>query len=201
MNELPDYPVEVNEIYQGRRDTLCGGLNRIGWEIEPPMGTMFAWAPIPEPYREMGSLEFCSFLVKEAQVALSPGVGFGPGGEGHVRFALIENEQRINQAMRNLQAGAAQARLSAARAQPAGWLSGRRRCPPCRRSTTMSATSSGSCFAAADVDPRQVVGHAEDGVGEHLGVAVGDPARDDRLLEVGDRVADQRPAGRPSSPR
>ena len=66
------------------------------------MGTMFAWAPIPEPYREMGSVEFCSHLVREAQVALSPGVGFGPGGEGHVRFALIENEQRTNQAIRNL---------------------------------------------------------------------------------------------------
>ncbi len=102
MNELADFPVEVNAIYQKRRDTLCSGLNRIGWEIEPPMGTMFAWAKIPEPYAEMGSVEFCSFLVKEAQVALSPGVGFGPGGEGHVRFAMIENEQRVNQAMRNL---------------------------------------------------------------------------------------------------
>jgi alanine-synthesizing transaminase len=66
------------------------------------MGTMFAWAKIPEPYAEMGSVEFCSFLVKEAEVALSPGVGFGPGGEGHVRFAMIENEQRVNQAVRNL---------------------------------------------------------------------------------------------------
>lgn len=102
MNELADYPVEVNSIYQSRRDALCSGLNRIGWDIEPPMGTMFAWAKIPEPYSEMGSVEFCSFLVKEAQVALSPGVGFGPGGEGHVRFAMIENEQRMNQAMRNL---------------------------------------------------------------------------------------------------
>jgi alanine-synthesizing transaminase len=102
MNELADYPVEVNEIYQSRRDTLCSGLNRIGWDIDPPMGTMFAWAKIPEPYAEMGSVEFCSFLVKEAHVALSPGVGFGPGGEGHVRFAMIENEQRVNQAMRNL---------------------------------------------------------------------------------------------------
>ncbi len=102
MNELADFPVEVNEIYQSRRDSLCAGLNRIGWEIEPPMGTMFAWAKIPEPYAERGSVEFCSFLVKEAQVALSPGVGFGPGGEGHVRFAMIENEQRVNQAMRNL---------------------------------------------------------------------------------------------------
>lgn len=66
------------------------------------MGTMFTWARIPEPYAEMGSVEFCSELVRDAQVALSPGVGFGPGGEGHVRFALIENEQRINQALRNL---------------------------------------------------------------------------------------------------
>ena len=102
INEEPNFPVEVNQIYQSRRDTLCSGLNRIGWEIEPPMGTMFAWAKIPEPYREMGSVEFCSFLVKEAGVALSPGVGFGPGGEGHVRFALIENEQRTNQAIRSL---------------------------------------------------------------------------------------------------
>ena len=79
-----------------------GGLNRIGWEIEPPKGTMFVWARIPEPYKDMTSVEFCSWLVKEAHVALSPGVGFGPGGEGHVRFALIENEQRINQGIRNL---------------------------------------------------------------------------------------------------
>jgi alanine-synthesizing transaminase len=102
LNELPDYPQEANAIYQVRRDALCGGLDRIGWEIEPPMGTMFAWAPIPEPYRDLGSVEFASMLVREAQVAVSPGVGFGPGGEGHVRFALIENEQRINQAVRNL---------------------------------------------------------------------------------------------------
>lgn len=102
MNEAPYFPTEVNAIYQSRRDTLCGGLNRIGWDIEPPRGTMFAWARIPEPYREMGSVEFCSFLVREAQVALSPGVGFGPGGEGHVRFAMIENEQRTGQAIRNL---------------------------------------------------------------------------------------------------
>jgi alanine-synthesizing transaminase len=102
LNEVPGFPEEVNAVYQRRRDALCEGLNRIGWEVEPPMGTMFTWAPIPEPYREMGSVEFCSQLVREAQVALSPGVGFGPGGEGHVRFALIENEQRITQAVRNL---------------------------------------------------------------------------------------------------
>lgn len=102
LNEEPDYPKHVTEIYQGRRDALCGGLNRIGWEVEPPRGTMFLWAPIPEPYREMGSVEFASFLVTEAQVATSPGVGFGPGGEGHVRFALIENEQRIGQGVRSM---------------------------------------------------------------------------------------------------
>jgi alanine-synthesizing transaminase len=102
MNEAPDYPKAVNEIYQARRDHLIDGLDRIGWHIPKPKGTMFVWAPIPEPYREMGSLEFASYLVSEAEVAASPGVGFGPGGDGHVRFALIENEQRIGQAVRNL---------------------------------------------------------------------------------------------------
>jgi alanine-synthesizing transaminase len=102
LNEDPDHPREVQPVYQGRRDALCDGLNRIGWEIEPPKGTMFAWAPIPEPYADLGSVEFASFLVKEALVATSPGIGFGPGGDGHVRFALIENEQRIQQGIRNL---------------------------------------------------------------------------------------------------
>src|SRR5580692_7342992 len=102
MNEASDYPLEINAIYQDRRDALCDGLNRIGWELAAPKGTMFVWAPIPEPYKEMGSLEFAKFLVSEAEVATSPGVGFGPGGDGHVRFALIENEQRIGQAVRNL---------------------------------------------------------------------------------------------------
>jgi alanine-synthesizing transaminase len=102
MNEASDYPKFVNDIYQARRDALIEGLNRIGWEVEPPKGTMFVWAPIPEPYREMGSLEFATLLVKEAHVATSPGFGFGPGGEGYVRFALLENEQRTSQAIRNL---------------------------------------------------------------------------------------------------
>ena len=105
MNEAPDFPLEVNEIYQTRRDALCDGLNRIGWEIEPPRGTMFAWAPIPEPYRELGSIEFAKLLVTDCQVAVSPGVGFGPDGDGHVRFAMIENEQRTGQAIRNLKRG------------------------------------------------------------------------------------------------
>jgi alanine-synthesizing transaminase len=102
LNEAYDFPKEVNEIYQSRRDTLIDGLHRIGWEVEPPKGTMFTWAPIPEAYSDMGSVEFASMLVKEAHVAVSPGVGFGPGGDRHVRFALIENEQRTLQAVRNL---------------------------------------------------------------------------------------------------
>jgi alanine-synthesizing transaminase len=102
LNEDPDHPERAQAIYQSRRDALCDGLARIGWEVEPPRGTMFVWAPIPEPYRELGSVEFASMLVKEAKVATSPGVGFGPGGDGHVRFALIENEQRIGQGVRNL---------------------------------------------------------------------------------------------------
>lgn len=102
MNEASDYPFEVREIYQERRNALLEGLNRIGWNFATPRGTMFVWAPIPAPYREMGALDFSKFLVTEAEVATSPGNGFGPGGEGHVRFALIENEQRIAQAVRNL---------------------------------------------------------------------------------------------------
>jgi alanine-synthesizing transaminase len=102
LNEAVDYPAEVNQIYLGRRDALIDGLARVGWDIERPKGTMFVWAPIPAPYEEMGSLEFAKLLVHEARVAVAPGVGFGPGGEGFVRFALVENEQRINQAVRGI---------------------------------------------------------------------------------------------------
>jgi alanine-synthesizing transaminase len=102
MNEAPEYPQQVCEIYKGRRDTLIDGLARIGWEIEKPKGTMFVWAPIPEPYAEMGSMEFALMCVSEAKVAVSPGTGFGLGGDGFVRFALVENEQRIGQAVRGL---------------------------------------------------------------------------------------------------
>ncbi len=102
MNEAPDYPLEVNAIYRRRRDALIDGLARIGWEIPKPRGTMFVWAPIPEPYDEHRSLEFCKLLVEDAHVAVSPGVGFGPGGEGYVRFALVENEHRIGQAVRGI---------------------------------------------------------------------------------------------------
>ncbi|HJM26508.1 MAG: aminotransferase class I/II-fold pyridoxal phosphate-dependent enzyme [Acidimicrobiales bacterium] len=102
LNEAANHPVAVRETYRLRRDALCDGLNRIGWPVQPPKGTMFTWAPIPESYRAMGSIEFASMLVREANVAVSPGIGFGPGGEDHVRFALIENEQRIAQAVRHM---------------------------------------------------------------------------------------------------
>ena len=105
MNEAPDFPKEVNEIYRGRRDALIDGLARIGWHIERPRGTMFVWAKVPEPYAEMSSLEFATLCVSEAKVAISPGSGFGPGGEGFIRFALVENEQRIQQAVRQLRKG------------------------------------------------------------------------------------------------
>ena len=105
MNEAPDYPKEVCAIYETRRDALIDGLSRIGWDIPKPKGSMFVWASIPEPYVEMNSVEFCSHLIRECEVALSPGEGFGPGGEGFVRFALIENEQRVAQAIRNLKRG------------------------------------------------------------------------------------------------
>jgi alanine-synthesizing transaminase len=102
MNEAPGYPEEVNAIYRSRRDTLCDGLDRIGWSFQRPRATMFVWAPIPDAYRELGSLDFAVKLTREAKVAVSPGVGFGPGGEGYVRFALVENEARIRQAVRGI---------------------------------------------------------------------------------------------------
>jgi alanine-synthesizing transaminase len=102
MNEARDFPAEVCEIYRSRRDALCDGLDRIGWPVAKPKGTMFVWAPIPEPYRRLGSFEFAVKLAREARVAVSPGVGFGAGGDGHVRFALVENEQRIGQAVAGL---------------------------------------------------------------------------------------------------
>jgi alanine-synthesizing transaminase len=90
----------VCEIYRLRRDALCRGLDRAGWQVEPPLGTMFVWAEIPDRFRALGSLEFALLLAREANVAVSPGIGFGDGGDGHVRFALVENEQRIGQATR-----------------------------------------------------------------------------------------------------
>ncbi len=93
---------EIAGRYQVRRDVLCEGLCAAGWEVAKPKATMFVWAPIPEAYREMGSLEFSKKLLREAKVAVSPGVGFGEYGDDHVRFSLIENEQRTRQAMRGI---------------------------------------------------------------------------------------------------
>ncbi|GAB6900777.1 aminotransferase class I/II-fold pyridoxal phosphate-dependent enzyme [Kineosporia succinea] len=105
LNEASEYPAEVNAIYEARRNALCDGLTRIGWEVERPAGTMFVWAPIPPRFRAEGSIAFATRLVKECDVAVSPGVGFGPDGDGHVRFALIENEHRIAQAVRQIKRG------------------------------------------------------------------------------------------------
>jgi alanine-synthesizing transaminase len=92
----------IRSQYESRRNTLCDGLKAIGWEIEKPKATMFVWAPIPEPYRETGSLEFSKKLLREARVAVSPGIGFGEHGDDHVRFGLIENEHRTRQAVRGV---------------------------------------------------------------------------------------------------
>lgn len=93
---------EIRDMYQSRRDVLCEGLNNVGWEITPPKATMFVWAPIPDKYKEMGSLEFTKKLLKDAKVAVSPGIGFGEYGDDHVRFSLIENEHRTRQAIRGI---------------------------------------------------------------------------------------------------
>ena len=100
LRECEEDTRKICAVYQKRRDALATGLKRAGWNVEKPRGTMFLWAPIPERYREIGSLEFSKLLLEKAQVAVSPGIGFGPLGEGHVRFALVENEQRIQQATR-----------------------------------------------------------------------------------------------------
>lgn len=102
LNDGDEAAGQICEVYRERRDWLCNGLNRAGWPVEPPLATMFVWAPIPEPFRAMGSLEFSKLLLREAHVAVSPGLGFGQNGEGFVRFALIENRERINQAVRNI---------------------------------------------------------------------------------------------------
>jgi len=93
---------EISDMYQSRRDVLCEGLNALGWKVEKPKATMFVWAPIPDQFKEMGSLEFSKLLLKEAKVAVSPGIGFGDYGDDHVRFGLIENEHRTRQAVRGI---------------------------------------------------------------------------------------------------
>jgi alanine-synthesizing transaminase len=102
LNEDQACVRETVEVYRERRDAFIHGLRRVGWEIEKPKGTMFVWAEIPRPFKKMGSVEFSKFLLREAKVAVSPGVGFGEYGEGFVRFALVENEARIKQAVRGI---------------------------------------------------------------------------------------------------
>lgn len=93
---------EICEMYRVRRDVLCDGLNAMGWKVEKPKATMFVWAPIPEPYKAMGSIEFAKKLIIDAKVAVSPGIGFGQHGDDHIRFSLIENEHRTRQALRSI---------------------------------------------------------------------------------------------------
>jgi alanine-synthesizing transaminase len=102
LNEDQNCVREIVEEYRKRRDTLINGLKRVGWEIEKPKGTMFVWAEIPKSFKEMGSIEFTKILLREGRVAVSPGVGFGEYGEGFVRFALVENEARIKQAVKGI---------------------------------------------------------------------------------------------------
>jgi alanine-synthesizing transaminase len=100
LRECEEDTRKICAVYQKRRDVLVTGLRRAGWPVEPPRGSMFLWAALPERFRAMGSLEFSKLLLEKAAVAVSPGIGFGPMGEGHVRFALVENEHRIKQATR-----------------------------------------------------------------------------------------------------
>ena len=102
LNGPDDCVTEIRNTYKARRDALIRGLNSAGWKIPKPKGTMFVWGRIPEKYRKMGSVEFSKFLIREAQVAVSPGLGFGEYGDEFVRFALIENPMRINQAVRGI---------------------------------------------------------------------------------------------------
>jgi alanine-synthesizing transaminase len=102
LNGPYEHVRQIVEVYRKRRNTLINGLQRIGWKIERPKGTMFVWAKIPDSFAEMGSVEFSKLLIREARVAVSPGIGFGQYGEGYIRFALVENNHRINQAIRGI---------------------------------------------------------------------------------------------------
>jgi alanine-synthesizing transaminase len=102
LNGPQDCVGEIREMYKLRRDVLCTGLNRIGWKVEVPKATMFVWAEIPDMYKEMGSLDFSKLLLDKAKVAVSPGIGFGEGGDHFVRISLVENEHRIRQAIRGI---------------------------------------------------------------------------------------------------
>lgn len=111
LNGPQDCVEEARDLYRQRRDILISGFAAAGWNIPSPEATMFAWAPIPEPFTELGSLEFSKLLLKEAQVAVAPGLGFGEHGDGFVRVAMVENEQRIRQASRNVKKFMANAEL------------------------------------------------------------------------------------------
>ena len=111
LNGPQDCVEEARDLYRQRRDILISGFTAAGWNIPSPEATMFAWAPIPEPFTELGSLEFSKLLLKEAQVAVAPGLGFGEHGDGFVRVAMVENEQRIRQASRNVKKFMANAEL------------------------------------------------------------------------------------------
>ena len=102
INECDDEVIAIRDMYESRRNELCEGLNRIGWDVTKPLATMFVWAKIPEKFIKLGSLEFSKMLIEHAQVAVSPGAGFGEDGDEYVRFSLIENEQRIRQAIRGI---------------------------------------------------------------------------------------------------
>jgi alanine-synthesizing transaminase len=102
INECDGEVNAIRDMYESRRNELCDGLNRIGWDVTKPLATMFVWAKIPEKYIKLGSLEFSKLLIEHAQVAVSPGGGFGEDGDEYVRFSLIENEQRIRQAIRGI---------------------------------------------------------------------------------------------------
>jgi len=102
LNGPQDCVAETRERYRARRDVLIDGLSQAGWQIPEPEATMFAWAPIPMAFREIGSLDFSKLLLEQANVAVAPGIGFGEYGEGFVRIALVENRQRLRQATRNI---------------------------------------------------------------------------------------------------
>jgi alanine-synthesizing transaminase len=123
LNEDQECVQEIVKEYKGRRDALCHGLNDVGWKVTPPKGTMFLWAKIPEQYRHIGSLEFSKAMTEQARVAVSPGIGFGPYGDEYVRFALVENRMRINQAIRGIRQFLNKGESSAAVKEPTAVIS------------------------------------------------------------------------------
>ena len=118
LNGPDDCIAEIRGIYKSRRDVLVDAMGRAGWDIPPPPATMFAWAPIPPAFASLGSMAFSKMLLTEAEVSVSPGIGFGEYGEGFVRIGLVENEQRIRQAARNVRKVMANAQIPAGQVQP-----------------------------------------------------------------------------------